>query len=99
MAEEGKPSQSAPVQSPEPDLDTLLGQIPQFKEAFGPAPTAASGTDKPEQNAAPSVDTEEGTPVVPDETGLPPAEPLEEEPETPAQEEPPPEEPKQELPE
>jgi len=99
MAEEGKPSQSAPVQSPEPDLDTLLGQIPQFKEAFGPAPTAASGTDKPEQNPAPLVDTEEGTPVVPDETGLPPAEPLEE-PEPPAEEEPAPEaEPKLELPE
>ena len=94
MAEEGKASQSTPV--PEPDIDALLGKISQFKEVFA----ADSGTDTGEQkSSAPPVETEEGTPAVPDEPGLPPAEPIEEE-ETPAEEEPAPEaEPKFELPE
>jgi hypothetical protein len=103
MAEEGKASQSTPVpqSSPEPDLDALLGKIPQFKGAFGPPPTAASGIDTPEQSAPPT-ETEEGTPPVPDEIGLPPAEPIEEPETAPAgsEEEPAPEaEPKFELPE
>jgi hypothetical protein len=103
MAEEGKASQSTPVpqSSPEPDLDALLGKIPQFKDAFGPRPAAGSGTDTSEQNPAPPVETEEGTPPVPDEIELPPAEPIEEPETAPAsEEEPAPEaEPKLELPE
>jgi hypothetical protein len=107
MAEEGKASQSTPVpqSSPEPDLDALLSKmsIPELKKAFGPPPTAGSGTDTTEQNSAPPTETEEGTAPVPDEIGLPPAEPIEEEPESaPAgsEEEPEPEaEPKFELPE
>ncbi|HET9376417.1 MAG TPA: hypothetical protein VFO40_15695, partial [Chthoniobacterales bacterium] len=77
MAEAADSSQSKPAPSlPEPDLDALLGQLPQFKEAFGP-PTAESGdTQTVEQSAPP--DTDEGTQVVPDESGLPEAEPLEE---------------------
>jgi hypothetical protein len=105
MAEEGKASQSRPVpeSSPEPDLDALLGKmsIPELKKAFGPPPTADSGTDAPEQDSAPPVETEEGTPPVPDEIGLPPAEPIKEPETAPAgEEEPSPEvEPKFELPE
>jgi hypothetical protein len=95
MAEDPKSQTTPAVESlPEPDLDSLLSNIPLFKDVFaGPEGESGDAKQSPEEKEEPSSEAVVEAPAEAPEEVTPPEE------QPPSEEQPPPEEPKAEIPE